>query len=241
MMRYCNWTRQDFKQWILKEGKGWIAIHKPAGLPVETKKLGMADLEQLVRREYQGVTPSAINRLDQVVEGIVLFALERGCAAELSKQMREGSIEKKYIAIVNGIPDRDEVKLEHMLFHDKRTNMTRIAKTHSEANQAKPARLTYRVMNRHPEEGKSLLEVELDTGRHHQIRAQLSHAGFPIVGDGKYANRQNDLENNSKLRFPLLCATSLSFSDPDTGKRINLQTEPAWLSTWKHSDIRVQK
>ena len=154
-----------------------------------------------------------INRLDQPVEGIVLFALNAKAAANLSKQLQDGTMRKEYLAVVRKAAPRNReeaaeyCRLTDWLLKDGRTNTSRVVQ--AGAPGAKKAELEYRILRE--ENGFALLDIHLLTGRHHQIRVQLSHAGMPIAGDRKYGGEQ---AGTAEFRFPALCAYRLTFRDP---------------------------
>ncbi|MFT5318080.1 MAG: 23S rRNA pseudouridine1911/1915/1917 synthase, partial [Chlamydiales bacterium] len=121
-------------------------------------------------------------RIDKPVSGIVLFARTSKALSRLQKSVREKDCSKRYLATVEGIPKNKEAILEHYLVHD--SHFSRVSG--SQEKEAKFARLRYKVLG--SRNGKSLLEINLETGRYHQIRVQLAEIGLPIVGDTKYGS-----------------------------------------------------
>ncbi len=203
---------------IIKETKDFLLVYKPAGLAVESRSLKEADLEHILRsfgkkREYLAV----INRLDQPVEGLVLFAQSRKAAALLSKQMTEHKMQKEYMALVEGVPEKTERELMDFLVKNGRENRSFVAKEGSEG--AKKARLFYHCVK--IEKGKSLLRIKLYSGRHHQIRVQLSHAGLPIIGDQKYG-----YSDTQEYAMPALCSCAIGFFDPSSGEKLFFEHMP---------------
>ena len=230
---------------ILKETGDYIAVYKSAGEAVESKRPGQRALVNEIlslqarrnqvpggpagRKNGRNTDPvpyaAVINRLDQPVEGIVLFALNKRAAAVLSRQMTEGKMQKEYLAAVSPVPEKDEAELVDFLLKDGRTNVSRIVPEGTAG--AKKAVLRYRILERSAE-GCALLRVELFTGRHHQIRVQLAGAGFPILGDNKYGKRElrdSGVPLGEKI-FPALCAEKLIFSDPSGGERTEIRVRP---------------
>lgn len=210
-------------EYILYEDEELVVIHKPAGLPSQTKRLGQKDAASLLKNYLaeKGETPYAafINRLDQPVEGILLAAKTKDAAASLSAQLARHEIEKYYRAVVfcgNGRPLTEgmEEELADYLKKDGKTNMSFVVK--KEESGAKRAVLQYRVLR--VKDDLAELSIRLMTGRHHQIRVQMAHAGLPIEGDRKYGRCG---EGNIAL-----CAAGLSFCHPKTGKKIEVGTEP---------------
>ena len=194
-----------------------LAVHKPAGLAVQSRRLGEMDLEHALLNHLaeEGEKPylAVINRLDQPVEGIVLFAKTKKAAADLSAQMQQDRMEKYYQAIVCGKAKQEDTLTDDLL-RDGRTNHSAVVAPGTKG--AKKAVLSYRLLQELPE-GRSLLKIRLQTGRHHQIRVQLSHAGLPILGDRKYGGEAARAAQHVKL-----CCCALTFLHPLTKKKIRL-------------------
>ena len=198
-----------------------IIINKPAGVPVETKSITGKDCESEIKKMLasEGVKNpyvAVINRLDQPVNGLVLFALNKNTAAKLSGELTQGNIEKRYRAEVFGEFENKEGVLEDMLYKDGKSNMSFvISEKDPRYAQAKKAVLEYKET----EPGK--LEIKLITGRHHQIRVQLSNAGHPILGDTKYGTEESKAETqNKEIKTLQLTSYKLSFKHPATGKEL---------------------
>lgn len=210
---------------IVYEDEELLVCDKPSGLPVQSRKVGSMDLESLVKRELwmrtgnANVFVSAVHRLDQPVEGIVLFAKSKKAMAHLSEQMRNHNIEKYYLTVVEGAFEKQEEILTDFLKKDGRQNRS-IVVSHAD-QEGKKAQLKYKVL----ETGQSdqLLEIQLFTGRHHQIRVQLSHAGHPIVEDACY---NPDYQNKSVKVQPALCAYRLSIIHPVRKERLHFTKKP---------------
>ena len=145
-----------------------------------------------------------IHRIDQPVDGIVLFAKNKKAAADLTRQLTDGSMKKIYRAEVAGTIPSESGILEDFLVKDGRRNMSSVVQDPKSNPGAKRAKLLYRKI------GENSLEIELFTGRHHQIRVQLAHAGMPIVGDRKYGGPPAE-----RL---MLTAYRLNFINPDNRK-----------------------
>jgi 23S rRNA pseudouridine1911/1915/1917 synthase len=164
-----------------------LALYKPAGLLVQGDESGdvcLLDLaRQWVKDRYQKpgrVFLGLVHRLDRPVAGVMLFARTSKAAARLSDQIRNRRMRKVYLAVVEGRPPSAEGRLVHCL--ERRERSVRIV-SHPTPLSCE-ARLAYRV--RETAGGRSLVEIELETGRKHQIRLQLSHVGCPITGDVRY-------------------------------------------------------
>ena len=192
-----------------------ILIFKEAGLAVQSRNVMHKDAESLLLSELMqnggtGKKPElhVINRLDQPVEGLVLFALNKKAAAALTKQLTDGNIEKIYRAQIAGTIPADEGTLTDYLQKDGRSNTSRIVSKGTP--NAKKATLSYKKVS------DDEIEIKLLTGRHHQIRVQLAHAGMPIRGDRKYG--KSDPDYRGRL---MLTACRLTFIHPSTGKKMD--------------------
>lgn len=289
---------------ILYEDPHILVCRKPSGIAVQNGRVGSMDMEcaiknYLAEREpgkmpYVGI----VHRLDQPVEGVLVFARTPEAAGELCRQMARGEFGKKYLAVTFARPEKNRGILEDYLIKDGKGNYSRVVPKNTPGS--KRARLSYEVIRELPGknrrdygsavessekftgntqiqgeskqsvessgeytgntrihgESKQLVEssgkfttgniqmrgepkqsdgapgdfssapryllaVKLETGRHHQIRVQLSHAGMPLVGDKKY-----NPEDSSGM--PLgLCSVELCFVHPATKKKMKFQVEPA--------------
>ena len=210
---------------ILYEDSHIIVCVKPHGTATQSKNLGSPDMVNLLKKhifmnDSKKGEPylAVIHRLDQPVKGILVFAKTPFAAKELNKQLTSQRFGKYYLAKVQGSLPSQEGTLENYLVKDARTNLSRVCdKT---VKDAKLARLNYRVL--HSEADFTQIEIQLDTGRHHQIRVQFSHIGCPLIGDTKY--------NKSLIGKPgwqeiALCAYKLEFLHPKTKKQMHFQID----------------
>ncbi|MEK9157604.1 MAG: RNA pseudouridine synthase [Patescibacteria group bacterium] len=193
---------------VLYEDNHLIAVYKPAGVLVQKGKTEFHDdntvywqvKEFIKKRDNKPgeVFLGILHRLDRPVSGIVLLAKTSKGAGRLSEQFRERTIKKIYHAVVIGKPEQESATLQHTLWkdHDKKKSMV--------GTEGEEAILHYEIVKSN--EKYSLLKIWLETGRFHQIRAQLSAIGHPIVGDVKYGATE-ELPNH----FIMLCATELYF------------------------------
>ena len=208
---------------IVYEDKDQIVIHKPAGVATQTARLGEKDLvsevKNYIAKESGSNNPyvAVINRLDQPVEGIVLFAKNAKATAALTSQMKDGSMQKFYYALVFGHMDMPSGQLTDYMEKDARNNLSRVV---SETSQnAKKAILSYEV--KATLEKMQLLEIQLLTGRHHQIRVQFSHRKHALIGDTKYGLPESiSFSREVQARVPALCAFCLKWKHPVTKKDI---------------------
>ncbi len=243
---------------ILHEDNDIIVCHKPTGIATQTARVEQADMVSEItnylaaKKDNVGKSPyvGVVHRLDQPVEGILVFAKNKQAAAALSRQAAGEEMKKEYLALVCGRDMSRTGELTDYLLKDGKTNMSRIVP--KEVKGAKQARLSYEILYekdaespllaRKADEGLSVLEGEtssgiplriavvkicLHTGRHHQIRVQMANAGMPLLGDRKYAG-QEALALSEKLgvRETVLCAYCLAFTHPKTGKRLQFEIKP---------------
>ncbi len=173
---------------VLYEDNHLLVVEKPANVPVQADASGDEDLltacKGYIKEKYQKpgeVYLGLVHRLDRPVGGVMVFARTSKAAARLTEQFSAHRAQKRYAAIVEGSAP-GEGRLTDWLLKNESTNTTSVVKEGTSG--AKQARLRFRTLAR--EKGSSLLDVDLQTGRPHQIRVQLSHAGFPIHGDQRY-------------------------------------------------------
>lgn len=214
---------------ILYEDHDLLVCVKPAGIAAQTKKSGQQDMVSLLQnyRHQNGEEPyiGLVHRLDQPVEGILVFGKHAGSAAALSRQLTQGSFSKGYLAVTEGIMPSREGKLVDFLKKDGRAN--RSAVVGQTEPGAKRAELLYQVLQTDPREQpvQNLVKIQLLTGRHHQIRVQMAHLGTPLAGDRKYARQSKRAET---CREGLgLCACELEFYHPAEKKRMNFEIVPS--------------
>lgn len=217
---------------ILYEDKDIIVCHKPAGIATQTARVGQADMVSEVANYLKSPYVGVVHRLDQPVEGILVFAKNKVAAANLSRQAAGEAMKKEYLALVCGENIAPRGELVDYLLKDGKTNTSRVVPP--EVKGAKKARLEYEVIKEiQPESGDSgqcclaLVRICLHTGRHHQIRVQMANAGMPLLGDHKYGG-QTALEVSAGLgiRGTALCAYRLAFDHPKSGERMQFEIRP---------------
>ena len=175
-------------------------------------------------REHLGDPHSdirTVHRLDRVVSGLMVLARSAEAASDLSRQIREQIFQKEYLAVVHGHPEQDRGAYRDLLLRDKRERKTYIVNEPGKGVQE--AILTYQVQAQY--EDLTKVRIQLQTGRTHQIRAQFSGRGLPLVGDRKYSL----LEDNCEIA---LWSYRLGFLHPRTGKQMEFVLEPPPVYPW---------
>lgn len=219
----------NIEDMILYEDKDIIVCRKEAGIAVQSARIGMADMESALKNYLAAKNPKEmpylgiVHRLDQPVEGVLVFAKNKKAAAGLTRQITSGAVTKEYFAVTDQKPEEAQGHLENYLKKNGKTNTSAVVTPKTDG--AKKAVLDYEVLAELPDERTSggkriLVRIQLGTGRHHQIRVQMAHAGMPLLGDRKYYP-----EDTSGL--PLgLCSCHLVFRHPITGKKVEFQAAP---------------
>ena len=189
---------------IVFKNKDFIVVNKPSLVPSQSDLSGDADAmtlaSEMLKAEGEPDRLWLIHRLDRVVGGLLVFARNQRTAAELSRIVAEGELFKGYLAVVEGEAHGGE--LFDYVYKDSATSKAYAVKT--ERRGAKSATLCYTPVSF--EDGKTLVDIELKTGRFHQIRVQFSSRKMPLVGDKKYGSR------DAKSKTPALFAYKLAFS-----------------------------
>jgi 23S rRNA pseudouridine1911/1915/1917 synthase len=212
----------------LYEDNHLLGVAKEAGRLVQGDRTGDVTLLSLaknyLKNKYQkpgNVFVGLVHRLDRPVSGVVLFARTSKAASRLANEFRLRRVDKTYLAVVTGRPSPSSGDL-----------VTDIVRTHLRSRisrqphpKAQTAELSYRLLASH--RGLSLLEIKPVTGRHHQIRVQLSAAGYPIVGDLKYGASEKLLDRSVALH-----AASLAVKHPVKDETVRLKTPPPTLYPW---------
>lgn len=188
-----------------------LSTDEPGGLP-DLLRQDLGDSKADIR---------TVHRLDRVVSGLMVLARNAGAASELSRQIREGSFEKCYQAVVHGMPEEKCGTFRDLLGRDKARRMTYVAKEPGKGIQE--AILSYEVFNQNA--AFSRVKIHLHTGRTHQIRVQFSSRGMPLVGERKYST----LEDSCEIA---LWSYSIGFTHPTSGERIHFCKEPPETYPW---------
>ena len=197
---------------VIYEDNHLIAVNKNCHEIVQGDKTGDTPLSDMLKawlkEKYAkpgNVFVGVAHRLDRPVTGVVLFAKTSKALSRLNEMFRQGKIEKTYWAITKNCPSEPESELKHWIVRDEKQNKSMAFDT--EKTNAKQAILHYRLVSK--SERYYLLEIDLKTGRHHQIRAQLAKIGCPVKGDLKYSAERSNPDGGVSLH-----ARKLSFIHP---------------------------
>lgn len=224
--------KQTVASRILYEDNHLIAINKLPSEIVQGDKTGdtplSEDVKRYIKEKYEKpgkVFLGVIHRIDRPVSGVVVFARTSKALARMNELVKEREIKKMYWAIVKNRPENTEGELRHYLVRNEKKNKSFASKI--EKKGSKEAILKYRLVK----ESKDyhLLEIELLTGRHHQIRAQLSAIGCPIKGDLKYGFDRSNKDASISLH-----ARSVAFVHPVSKKPINIVADPPQDVLWDY-------
>ena len=217
---------------ILYEDNHLIVVNKLPSEIVQGDKTGdvplSEDVKQYIKKKYGkpgNVYLGVIHRLDRPVSGVVVFARTGKALTRMNKLVKDRKIEKIYWAIVKNVPEHPEAELHHFLVRNERKNKSFAYP--AEKKGSKEAVLKYRIISKSKD--YCLLEVNLMTGRHHQIRVQLSAIGCPIKGDLKYGFARSNKDASISLH-----ARSVSFVHPVTKEPLTITARPPEDALWDY-------
>ena len=215
---------------ILYEDNHILAVVKPPNIPSQSDKTGDEDMLTLLKEYLKekhhkpgNVYLGLIHRLDRPVGGVMVFAKTSKAAARLSEQVRTKIFQKKYLAIVDGKMENTKGTIENYLFKNEKTNTSKVVQ--EGIPNAKFAKLDYEVVKYQEDINLSVLKILLYTGRHHQIRVQLSNIGHSICGDQKYGTRGRGKQIS-------LWAYQLSIEHPITKETMTFTSIPEYVGPW---------
>ncbi len=220
-------------QIVFEDNHILVAI-KPQNVPCQADSSGDKDMLTLLKEylvEKYNKPGDAwlglVHRLDRPTSGLMVFAKTSKAASRLSEMIRQGEVEKKYLCVVDGVPKYKADKLQNFIKKFPDINTVRVVPETTDG--AKYAELDFRLLQ--SVDNKSLLYVNLITGRGHQIRVQMAHAGTPITGDHRYGKGESDA-------FQLaLFATDLKFKHPVGGQLLAFRAYPPEIMPWTAFDI----
>lgn len=197
------------------EDENILIINKPAGIEVT----GENSVTSILEKEYPFIAPC--HRLDRNTTGLTLFAKNEAVLQILLSKFKNKEIEKHYLAKVYGIPTKNTETLYAYLFKDNKKSMVYI----SDAPKKGYVKIetSYTVLEKNAKENYSLLDIELHTGKTHQIRAHLAHIGYPIIGDGKYGI--NEINKKFGCKTQQLCSYKLAFRFKTDAGKLNYLSE----------------
>lgn len=188
---------------VVFEDDNILVVNKPSGIEV-TGEGSLTEFIQLTKKT-DSIFPC--HRLDRNTMGLVLFAKSKIALDILLQKFKCKEIEKHYACMVYGIPSKSKAILTHFLFKDNKKSLVYISDTFKKGYTK--IITSYKVIATNKSNNTSLLDVDLETGKTHQIRAHLAYIGYPIIGDGKYGI--NEINKMFKAKTQLLCSYKLIF------------------------------
>lgn len=242
---------------IIYEDEDVLVIRKPAGLATQTAKIGQPDVVSELKNYLSGLAYiGVIHRLDQPVEGLLVFAKNKKSAAELTKQLQDKSgqlsLNKHYYAVFCGKPEKLQGEFVDFIYKNKENRAVIVPEAADEGeeqnskaksgesmrfcgnmepvSEVKSAVLNYQVLKTITAPGGediSLADVTIRTGRFHQIRCQMAYHGMPLLGDRKYADEKaGEVSAKLGVRSVALCAYQIEFFHPTTKKKMEFTIKP---------------
>ncbi len=216
---------------VIYEDNHIIVVEKMVNVPSQADKTGDLDMltiiKQYLKEKYNkpgNVYLGLVHRLDRPVGGVMVFAKTSKAAARLSEQVRVKEFKKKYLVVVNGKMENKKGVLEDYLLKNEKANMSKVVS--KKTKNAKYAALDYEVLKYNEEIDLSVLKINLHTGRHHQIRVQLSSRNHSIYGDQKYGGRGHGKQI-------ALWAYELTIIHPVTKEEMTFKVLPEKIGSWK--------
>lgn len=227
-----------FEDQVLYEDNHIIVINKKPSDIVQGDKTGDETLPDKIKaylkEKYDkpgNVFCGVVHRLDRPTSGVVVFAKTSKALSRLNDQFRGKETNKVYWAVVEQKPQKNTARLENFLRKNEKQNKSYVV--NEEGKDAKKAILTYKLIN--SSDKYHLLEVSLETGRHHQIRVQLSHIGCIIKGDVKYGAKRSNTDGSIHLH-----ARQLTFNHPTTKEEITIVAPVTNDSLWQWFEQKIK-
>ncbi len=216
---------------ILYKNNQLIAYNKPAGLPVQADKTGDQTLQNIIKA-FAKKKVDLVHRIDRPASGVVLFAKTAGAVAALNEQFQKRTVQKTYLAIVKNKPENETGTLTHYLLKNQKINRTKAYD--KEIAHSKKAVLEYKLLA--SSDHYHLLEINLLSGRHHQIRAQLAAIGSPIKGDTKYGFKRGNPDRSIHLH-----AWKIKFEHPVSGEEVLVEAPMPEEALWQFFTNQVAR
>jgi 23S rRNA pseudouridine1911/1915/1917 synthase len=220
----------DKQMRVLYEDNHLIIVNKAPSEIVQGDKTGDKPLSEIIKEYLKekynkpgNVFCGVTHRLDRPTSGVVVFAKTSKALARLNDMFRNGEVDKTYWAVVKKRPEKDEDRLIHYLIKNEKNNKS--TAYDSEKPHTKKAVLHYRLIS--ASQNYFLLEIDLETGRHHQIRCQLARIGSPIKGDLKYDAERSNPDGSISLH-----ARTISFIHPVSKEKIEVTAPPPAENLW---------
>ena len=214
---------QDIKIEIIYEDKDIIVVNKPKGLVVHPAN-GNLDgtlvnaIMNICKDSLSGIggeiRPGIVHRLDKDTSGLLIIAKNDKAHLNMSEQIKNRAVNKKYIALVRGIIKEDEATINMPIARSKKDRIKMAVD-----RNGKEAITHFKVIKRY--DNYTLLDIKIDTGRTHQIRVHMAEIGHPVIGDETYSNGKNEFN----VKGQMLHARSLDFTHPITGKKMHLEAD----------------
>ena len=212
---------------VIYEDNQIIVVEKEPNIPSQSDKSGDVDMltlvKQYIKEKYNkpgDVYIGLVHRLDRPVGGVMCFARTSKAASRLSEQVRNKTLKKIYIAVVDGRIEEKKGVLEDYLYKDERHNISKVVS--KEKKNARLAKLEYEVLNYDEKRNLTTVKIKLHTGRHHQIRVQFANFGHSLFGDQKYGTRGR----GKQIR---LWAYELTLEHPVKKELMTFKSEPDFL------------
>ncbi len=212
---------------VIYEDNQIIVVEKEPNIPSQSDKSGDVDMltlvKQYIKEKYNKpgeVYIGLVHRLDRPVGGVMCFARTSKAASRLSEQVRNKTLKKIYIAVVDGRIEEKKGVLEDYLYKDERHNISKVVS--KEKKNARLAKLEYEVLNYDEKRNLTTVKIKLHTGRHHQIRVQFANFGHSLFGDQKYGTRGR----GKQIR---LWAYELTLEHPVKKELMTFKSEPDFL------------
>lgn len=220
---------------IIYEDNHIIVVEKPVNVPSQADNTGDKDMltmiKEYLKEKYNkpgNVYLGLVHRLDRPVGGIMVFAKTSKAASRLSESIRTNEMHKTYLAVVNG--HLEDGEFEDYLYRDEVLNTTKVVS--KDKHGAKLARLSYKVLEE--KDDLSLLQIALETGRHHQIRVQFASRGHSLYGDQKYGKGPK----NTQIA---LWAYKLEFKHPVKDEMMSFECKPKKIGVWSAFSCLAEK